>query len=189
MWPGPSRASRIARALGALTRHINEFDHPEPPPALAEVWGDVDLPTFHDDSAPATNGVTQVEVEDAAVAALEPVAVTEDPWPVPHWSQQDAPCIQTIKWVDRVSGIEYVTVLRADTWAELLPQIAEVSKIARAHRELPAVDSPEAEALATDPSWCKEHGTVMKASQDGKGYFHKSGEKDDGKALWCRGSK
>lgn len=35
--------------------------------------------------------------------------------------------------------------------------------------------------------WCSIHQVTMKRSKDGKGYYHKTGEKPDGKARWCRG--
>jgi len=170
------RAVKLAAAMAKLNRPISEFDHAEPS-ALADVWGDE--PTYCDPE-PSSNGTTAVEVEDPPVAALEPVVT-------PHWSETDAPYIQTVRWTDRSSGVEFVTVIRADTWDELLPKIAQVSKVAKAHREVPEAGSPEAEALANDPAYCSVHGEQMKASTDGKGFYHKAGEKADGKAVWCRG--
>ena len=35
--------------------------------------------------------------------------------------------------------------------------------------------------------WCSMHQVQMTRSKDGKGYYHKAGEKPDGKAIWCRG--
>lgn len=46
-------------------------------------------------------------------------------------------------------------------------------------------ETPES---ATPPEgWCPIHQVRMKRSKDGKGYYHKAGEKPDGKAIWCRG--
>jgi len=111
--------------------------------------------------------------------------VAEDTWPSPHWSQQDAPCIHTVKWTDRSSGIEHCVVLRGDDWPSVMSQVQAVTTVAKAHREVPASD-PQTPAVP-DPAFCTIHSEPMKQSQDGKGYFHKAGEKDDGKAIWCRG--
>ena len=48
---------------------------------------------------------------------------------------------------------------------------------------------PEETPEATTPpeGWCPIHQVQMKRSKDGKGYYHKAGEKPDGKAIWCRG--
>jgi hypothetical protein len=35
--------------------------------------------------------------------------------------------------------------------------------------------------------WCGIHSVQMTHSKDGKGFYHKAGEKADGKAIWCRG--
>jgi hypothetical protein len=35
--------------------------------------------------------------------------------------------------------------------------------------------------------WCSIHQVPMTRSKDGKGFYHKAGEKSDGKAIWCRG--
>jgi len=70
-------ASKLQRALGALPRHISEFDRPAPA-CVAELYGD-DQPTYHDGSEPASNGVTRIEVESPTTAALEPVAVPVPP--------------------------------------------------------------------------------------------------------------
>jgi hypothetical protein len=38
-----------------------------------------------------------------------------------------------------------------------------------------------------DASYCRKHGVSMRSSKEGDGYYHKAGEKEDGKAIWCRG--
>ena len=38
-----------------------------------------------------------------------------------------------------------------------------------------------------DDEWCDIHQVTMTRSKDGKGHYHKAGQKPDGKALWCRG--
>lgn len=43
------------------------------------------------------------------------------------------------------------------------------------------------EPNAQPEGWCPIHQVQMKRSKDGKGYYHKAGEKPDGKAIWCRG--
>jgi len=178
------RASRIKRALGALTHHIDEFDHAEPEPeltCLAEVWGSRDdEPTFHDPQPVSSNGTTAVEVEDPPVAVVEPATA-------PHWNQAEPRFVHSVKWQEKVSGIEHMTIIRSDDWATLQAEIASVTRIAKTHRQPPEPGSPEAATLANDPAYCSIHGEHMKASKDGKGYFHKAGEKADGKAIWCRG--
>jgi hypothetical protein len=47
--------------------------------------------------------------------------------------------------------------------------------------QFPVTDETPAE------DWCSIHQVNMTRSKDGKGYFHKAGEKPDGKAIWCRG--
>jgi hypothetical protein len=48
---------------------------------------------------------------------------------------------------------------------------------------------PAEEPESTTPSegWCSIHQVQMNHSKDGKGYYHKAGEKPGGKAIWCRG--
>ncbi len=107
------------------------------------------------------------------------------------WQKHEAPVIHTVKWQDRHTGIEHVVVLRADTWDALLPQIHTVTAIAKQHRTVPDVapDTAVASAPATpapqDPAYCAVHHEWM-TERDGR-FFHKGGEKADGKALWCRG--
>jgi hypothetical protein len=48
-------------------------------------------------------------------------------------------------------------------------------------------DSPEQTTTPPQEGWCSIHDCQMKRSKDGKGYYHKAGEKPDGKAIWCRG--
>ncbi len=38
-----------------------------------------------------------------------------------------------------------------------------------------------------DDEWCDIHQVTMTRSKDGKGFYHKAGQKPDGKTLWCRG--
>ena len=46
-------------------------------------------------------------------------------------------------------------------------------------------ESPES---ATPPEgWCPIHQVQMKRSKDGNGWYHKAGERENGKAIWCRG--
>jgi len=46
-------------------------------------------------------------------------------------------------------------------------------------------ESPES---ATPPEgWCSIHQVQMKRSKDGNGWYHKAGERENGKAIWCRG--
>jgi hypothetical protein len=46
----------------------------------------------------------------------------------------------------------------------------------------------EAPEPTTPPEgWCPIHQVQMKRSKDGNGWYHKAGEKPDGKAIWCRG--
>jgi len=119
------RAARIAVALAKLNRPISEFDHAEPS-ALADVWGDE--PTYCDPEPVSSNGTTAVEVEDPPVAALEPVVA-------PHWNQTEPRFVHSIKWQERSSGIEHMTVIRSDDWATLQAEIAVVTRIATAHRQ------------------------------------------------------
>jgi len=177
-----ARAVLIQRALVVTSsRPISEWI-PEPAPeptCLAEVWGSPgDEPTYCDPEPVASNGaLVPPPVEVAGDLAL----------PTPHWNQTEPRFVHSIKWQERTSGIEHMTVIRSDDWSAMLAEIAAVTRIAEAHRQVPEADSPQGEALATDPSWCGTHGEHMKKSQDGGGYYHKAGEKADGKAVWCRG--
>ncbi len=46
-------------------------------------------------------------------------------------------------------------------------------------------ETPES-ALPAE-GWCSVHQVQMKRSKEGDGWYHKAGEKPDGKAMWCRG--
>jgi hypothetical protein len=48
---------------------------------------------------------------------------------------------------------------------------------------------PEETPEPTTPpeGWCPIHQVQMKRSKDGKGWYHKAGERENGKAIWCRG--
>jgi hypothetical protein len=48
---------------------------------------------------------------------------------------------------------------------------------------------PEAmtEPNAQPESWCPIHQVPMKRSKDSKGWYHKAGERANGKAIWYRG--
>jgi len=48
---------------------------------------------------------------------------------------------------------------------------------------------PEETPESTTPTegWCPIHQVQMKRSKDGNGWYHKAGERENGKAIWCRG--
>jgi hypothetical protein len=43
------------------------------------------------------------------------------------------------------------------------------------------------EPNAQPEGWCPIHQVQMKRSKDGNGWYHKAGERANGKAIWCRG--
>ncbi len=76
-----------------------------------------------------------------------------------------------------IDGHKVQVTLRGTDVSRLLSQISEVIA------QRPHVSQEQTHA----EGWCSIHQEQMKQSKDGKGYYHKAGEKADGKALWCRG--
>jgi hemerythrin-like domain-containing protein len=64
----------------------------------------------------------------------------------------------------------------------VLPRIEEKMEVQRQQRQEQTGDNGQHEE-----SFCTIHQVEMKRSKDGNGFYHKSGEKPDGKAIWCRG--
>ncbi len=48
---------------------------------------------------------------------------------------------------------------------------------------------PEETPEPTTPpeGWCPIHNCQMKRSKQGDGWYHKAGERENGKAIWCKG--
>jgi hypothetical protein len=104
------------------------------------------------------------------------------------WECAQAPSSCTLKW--NVAGIELMLTLRAaddqqlfNRISKVLPKIEAKVETQRQARQEQTPEQQHAEG------YCAIHDVMMKASRDGKGFYHKSGQKPDGKALWCRGSK
>ncbi len=102
----------------------------------------------------------------------------------PGWKNHEPPFLHSVKWHDPESGIEHLTVIRADDLDSLFVQVRTVTHMVKMVRQK-AQDTPgEREA---PEGWCDIHNVQMTRSKDGKGYYHKAGVKADGKAAWCRG--
>ncbi len=100
------------------------------------------------------------------------------------WKNHEPPFLHSVKWHDPESGIEHLTVIRADDLDSLFVQVRTVTHMVKMARQK-AQDMPgEQEA---PEGWCGIHNVQMTCSKDGKGSYHKAGVKPDGKALWCRG--
>jgi hypothetical protein len=91
-----------------------------------------------------------------------------------------------MKW--QLNGIELLLTLRDQTDEALfgrikrvLPKIQEKVQAQRQQRQ------EEQGTTGADESYCDIHQCEMTRSKDGKGFYHKAGEKPDGKASWCRG--
>ncbi len=99
----------------------------------------------------------------------------------------EAPSSCTLKWA--CNGIELLLTLRDATDEALfsrikrvLPKIEEKMELQRRQRQGQNGGSNG----QYDESYCAIHQETMTRSKDGKGYYHKAGEKPDGKAFWCR---
>ena len=112
-----------------------------------------------------------------------------DAWKNEHskylgWRQQEPPFLHSVKWHDPETGIEHLTVIRADDLDSLFIQVRTVTHMVKMARKK-AQDAPEAQEMPE--GWCGIHNVQMTRSKDGKGFYHKAGQKPDGKANWCRG--
>ena len=63
----------------------------------------------------------------------------------------------------------------------------EDSLLSRMESLLARFPEESQEPITPPEGWCSVHQCQMKPSKDGKGWYHKAGDKPDGKALWCRG--
>jgi hypothetical protein len=113
----------------------------------------------------------------------------QDTWKQEHskytgWRQQEPPFLHSVKWHDLETGIEHLTVIRADDLDSLFVQVRTVTPMVRMAKQK-AQDAPETQE--TLEGWCGFHNVQMTRSKDGNGFYHKAGEKQHGKAIWCRG--
>lgn len=100
------------------------------------------------------------------------------------WRMHEPPFLHSVKWHDPESGNEHLTVIRADDLDSLFVQVRTVTHMVKICRQK-AHDAPQAQA--TPEGWFTLHNAQMTPSKDGNGFYHKAGEKVDGKAIWCRG--
>ncbi len=102
----------------------------------------------------------------------------------PGWKNPEPPFLHSVKWHDPESGIEHLTVIRADDLDSLFVQVRTVTHMVKMARQ----KSQDAPGEREAPEGCVTfHNVQMTHSKDGKGYYHKAGQKPDGKPLWCRG--
>ncbi|MEE9145792.1 MAG: hypothetical protein V3U27_00140 [Candidatus Tectomicrobia bacterium] len=218
-----ARAVRLQRAL-AQYQAVPPQD--EPPP-----WGDNDhhpdaddVQAYYDAIEEGKNRVptpqeeawdkVQREFDKPAAAAPSPTVevVPEPPESVPEsqsmpehtpsWRDHLAPIIHSMSWTDRGTGVSHSVNLRADTWAELVPDIQTISEVAKKHLQASApkpAAQPEAPATPpapreeaaneypNDPGWCSIHQTEMRRHEKNGDvwYSHKDAETD----RWCKGPK
>jgi hypothetical protein len=66
----------------------------------------------------------------------------------------------------------------------VLPRIAEKMEAQRHERQ---ERREQGKTPPQDNGYCTMHEVQMRRSKDGDGWYHKAGEKPDGKAIWCRG--
>ena len=107
-----------------------------------------------------------------------------DPQPT-VWECAQAPSSCTLKW--SCNGIEMLLTLRDATDDALFSRIKRVlpkieKKLDAQHQMQNGGDNGQ-----HDASYCTIHQVTMTHSKDGKGCYHKAGEKPGGKAIWCRG--
>jgi hypothetical protein len=132
-----------------------------------------------------------------------------------HWKVTEAPLSTCLKL--RIGVVEWTHTVRAQTDSELRNRLDDFRQLVadmtrefatlavhleRKHQELralttPPKDTPPQQSDAPDTTdqaphgpaegWCPLHDVEMTRSKDGQRYYHKVGEKPDGKAVWCRG--
>jgi hypothetical protein len=132
-----------------------------------------------------------------------------------HWKVTEAPLSTCLKL--RIGVVEWTHTVRAQTDSELRGRLDDFRQLVadmtrefatlavhleRKHQELRSLtntpkDTPPQQSDAPDTTdqaphgpaegWCPIHDVEMTRSKDGQSYYHKVGEKPDGKAVWCRG--
>ena len=109
----------------------------------------------------------------------------------PKWHDQHPAFVHSLEFL--VDGIKHHVVIRGDNLDDLWVKVKTYTHMVRMARdkEVEAEDAAPTEVSDTHylHKQCDIHGEIMNRSKDGKGYFHKAGEKEDGKAVWCRGTK
>ena len=63
----------------------------------------------------------------------------------------------------------------------VLPKIETKLETQRQARQEQSPEQQQAEG------YCSIHAVEMKRSKEGDSWYHKVGERDNGKAIWCRG--
>ena len=69
----------------------------------------------------------------------------------------------------------------------VLPKIEQKMELQRQEREARQAAKANRQTTAETEGYCYLHEVQMKRSKQGDGWFHKAGEQEDGKAIWCRG--
>ena len=103
------------------------------------------------------------------------------------WQGAQAPSSCTLKW--NIAGVELMLTLRDATDEMLFARIGKVlpkieAKV-EAQRQARQEQTPEQNQAE---GYCTIHDVPMRRSKEGDGWYHKAGEKPDGKAIWCRGT-
>ena len=98
----------------------------------------------------------------------------------PGWQNHEPPFLHSVKWHDSDSGIEHLTVIRADDLDSLFVQVRTVTHMVKMARSK-AQDAPDEQE--TPEGWCNIHNVQMKHNRNDKGawWSHKT------PAGWCKG--
>jgi hypothetical protein len=131
-------------------------------------------------SIPSHNGhIAQTTPQD-------PQAWRDDYGKTHGWRTSEPPYLHSLKWQDPDTGIEHMTVLRADSLAALWQEVRQVSALVKSVRgkQRAAKPTPDAPEPSTLPEgWCATHQCHMQQNhKDGRSWWsHKTA------AGWCKG--
>ena len=208
---------------GAYAAAIEE-DKTRVPTAQEEEWNKVqrgfDMPATTPAAAPAPT-VEPVPEPTQAVPKSPSMPLAATPKAsshTPSWRDHLAPIIHSMSWTDRNTGVSHSVNLRADTWAELMPDITAISEVAKRHTKKPAAPEAAAETTppaaaekpvptptpvpesrpaaatmtADDPEWCEIHQCAMRKRTGNGGsdawYSHQTTEPEF-PSGWCKGRR
>jgi hypothetical protein len=117
---------------------------------------------------------------------LDPQAWRDDYVKTHGWRTSEPPYLHSLKWQDPESGIEHMTVLRADSLEALWQEVRQVSALVKSVRVKhgAAQTAPQTSETSTlREGWCAKHQCQMQQNhKDGRSWWsHKTA------AGWCKG--
>lgn len=109
--------------------------------------------------------------------------VPESP-PTPHWRHHEPAYVHSLKWHDPESGIEHMTVVRADDVDDLWRRVKTITAMVKASRTRQQ-EHDDVPADAPRDGWCVLHNVAMKqqTNEKGKWFSHY----DTTAQRWCHG--